>query len=42
MSQLSIGDLSQSLILSRRNATLKDSIQSLSNESITGLIRDTT
>jgi flagellar hook-associated protein 3 FlgL len=42
MSQLSIGDRSQTLILSRRNATLKDSIQSLSNESITGLIRDRT
>ena len=42
MSQLSIGDLSQSLILSRRNATLKDSIQSLSKEAVTGLTRGTT
>ena len=42
MSQLTIGDRGQSLILSRRNETLKDSIQSLSHESVTGLIRDTT
>jgi flagellar hook-associated protein 3 FlgL len=42
MSQLTIGDRAQSLILSRRNETLKDSIQSLSHESVTGLIRDTT
>jgi flagellar hook-associated protein 3 FlgL len=42
MSQLSVGDFAQSLVLSRRNATLKDSIQSLSEQSVTGLVRDKT
>ena len=38
MTQLSVGDLAQSLILSRRNATLKDSIQDLMTEVTTGLV----
>ena len=37
MPQLTVGDLAQSLILSRRNATLKDSIQNLTSEMTTGL-----
>lgn len=37
MTQIGIGDLAQSLILSRRNATLKDSIQDLMTEVSTGL-----
>lgn len=42
MTQLSIGDRAQSLILSRRSATLKDSIQNLSDEATTGLVRNKT
>jgi len=42
MPQLAIGDLAQALVLSRRNVTLKDSIQALSNEAVTGLVRDKT
>ena len=42
MTQLSVGDRSQSLILSRRNATLKDAIQTLSDEAVTGLVRNQT
>ena len=42
MSQIAMGDLAQSLLLSRRNVTLKDSIQALSDEAITGLVRDRT
>ena len=38
MTQISVGDLAQSLILSRRNATLKDSLQNLTSEMTTGLI----
>ena len=37
MVQLTVGDLAQSLILSRRNGTLKDSIQDLMSEATTGL-----
>ena len=37
MSQLTVGDLSQSLILSRRNATLKDAIADLMTEATTGM-----
>lgn len=37
MVQLTVGDMAQSLILSRRNATLKDSIQDLMTEATTGL-----
>ena len=37
MTQFTVGDLAQSLILSRRNATLKDSIQDLMTEATTGL-----
>ena len=42
MTQLTVGDLAQSLILSRRNATLKDSIQNLMTEASTGLAVATT
>ncbi len=42
MSQVTTGDVARSLILSRRNATLKDSIQTLSTEATTGLVVDTT
>ena len=37
MVQMTVGDMAQSLILSRRNATLKDSIQDLMTEATTGL-----
>jgi flagellar hook-associated protein 3 FlgL len=37
MVQLTVGDMAQSLILSRRNATLKDAIQDLMTEATTGL-----
>lgn len=42
MSQIAIGDLAQSLVLSRRNVTLKDSIQALSDEAVTGLVHNQT
>jgi flagellar hook-associated protein 3 FlgL len=42
MSQIAMGDLAQSMLLSRRNVTLKDSIQALSDEVVTGLVRDRT
>ncbi|MEO8240695.1 MAG: flagellin [bacterium] len=42
MTHISVGDMAQSLILSRRNATLKDAIQNLSSEAVTGLTVDTT
>ena len=42
MTQLTVGDLAQSLILSRRNATLKDSIQNLTTEMTTGLAAEKT
>ena len=42
MTQMTVGDLAQSLILSRRNATLKDSIQNLMTEATTGLAVDKT
>lgn len=42
MANISVGDLALSMLLSRRNATLKDSIQALSQEAVTGLARNTT
>ncbi len=42
MTNVSVGDLAQSMLLSRRNATLKDSIQALSQEAVTGLTRNAT
>lgn len=42
MTQMTVGDLAQSLILTRRNATLKDSIQTLMTEATTGLTVETT
>jgi flagellar hook-associated protein 3 FlgL len=42
MTLTTIGDLAQSMILSRRNATLKDQIQILSTEATTGLAVKTT
>ena len=42
MTQMTVGDLAQSLILSRRNATLKDAIQDLMTEATTGLAVDQT
>lgn len=38
MVQVTVGDMAQSLILSRRNATLKDQITELSTEATTGLV----
>ena len=37
-----VGDMAQSLILSRQNATLKQALQTLSTEVTTGLVTDTT
>ena len=42
MQTLSLGDLSQSLILTRHSAQLKAALQTLSSESTTGLVADQT
>lgn len=42
MTQLTVGDMNQSLILSRRSATLKDSIVALSSEATTGITTNKT
>ena len=42
MPQISVGDLAQSLILGRRIATLKDSLQNLTSEMTSGLVAEKT
>jgi flagellar hook-associated protein 3 FlgL len=42
MTILTVGDMAQSLLLSRRNATLKDAVQNLSTEATTGLSTEIT
>ena len=42
MPQVTMGDLTQTHLFGRRNATLKDSIQALSTETTTGLTAETT